>query len=90
MVNLVTSLTTITTTLKLKLAFISKHSFFHRFYKMASEAKKLRKANWTQDETLLLVQAVYDRRDIIHGRYGKTVTSADKKTGLGGSDCCRE
>ena len=43
-----------------------------------AEAKK-RKANWTTDETLLLVQCIYDRKDVIRGRYGKTITSEDKK-----------
>ena len=40
---------------------------------------KRSKASRSVDEILLLVQAVNQKKDIIYGRYGRMVTSADKK-----------
>ncbi|KAG0730117.1 hypothetical protein GWK47_003352 [Chionoecetes opilio] len=40
---------------------------------------KRRKSNWSADETIYLLQLINAKKMIIRGRYGKKVTSQDKK-----------
>ena len=46
------------------------------------KVKRKRKANWSQDQLLLLSQFVLERRVVIKGRFGAGVTS--KKSGRHG------
>ena len=41
--------------------------------------KRKRKANWSQDQLLLLAQFVLERRGVIKGRFGAGVTSKKKR-----------
>lgn len=44
-----------------------------------TEAKKKRKPNWTQEETLRLVNVLNDKRLVINGKFKPTLTHKDKK-----------
>ena len=43
------------------------------------KVKRKRKANWSQDQLLLLAQFVLERRGVIKGRFGAGVTSKKKR-----------
>ncbi|CAL8259532.1 unnamed protein product [Arctogadus glacialis] len=43
------------------------------------QVKRKRKANWSQDQLLLLAQFVLERRGVIKGRFGAGVTSKKKR-----------
>lgn len=41
--------------------------------------KRKRKPNWSQEEMLLLVNSISDRRLVVNGRFKPTLTHKDKK-----------
>ena len=43
------------------------------------KVKRKRKANWSQDQLLLLAQFVLERRGVIKGRFGAGMTSKKKR-----------
>ena len=43
------------------------------------KVKRKRKANWSQDQLLLLAQFVLERRGVIKGRFGAGLTSKKKR-----------
>ena len=54
-------------------------NFFEILFEMAKGGFK-RKPNWTEDECLFLAELVEERKDIIKGKFGPSLTSAKKKT----------
>ena len=46
---------------------------------MPSPRKRQRTVNWSDEETLHLVQLIAERKHIIRGKFSSAITSEDKK-----------